>query len=499
MNLFEQFERMFGSKLSKRAATPDLDKKNQTFVAPDMDGAISVDASSFGQTLFDLDAKWKSTADLISQYRRVARTPEAEAAIDDIINEAIVFDVNQDAVNIVLDRLEQPDNVKDMIVDEFDNVLKRFDFNYSGDEHFRKWYIDGRIFFHVVVDEGNLKKGIKDLRMIDSRLIQFVKEVEKEQTAEGHEVIKNVEEYYLYSEDIDGVTRTLKIAPEAIVYADSGLFEEDGTAVSYLHKAIKPINQLNMLEDAATVYRVTRSPERRVFYVDVGNLPKTRAEQYLKNIMNKYKNKMVYDSGSGTIKDQHNTMSMLEDFWLPRREGGKGTEIDTLPAGGAFDQLDDIIYFRKKVYKALHVPASRLEEDATYSFGRQSEITRDEIKFAKFVEKLRKKFSNVFYQALRTQLILKGVIKKNEWRTFREAIDFDFKDDSFFSELKEVEILKERLDLLDQVEDRAGKYFSHQFIRTHILQQSEEEIKELDKQMKDEKNDERYKGEDDGY
>jgi len=499
MNLFEQFDKMFGSKLSKRAANIDLDKKNKTFVVPDNEGAINVDVSSFGSQLFDVDAKWKTTADLISQYRKISRTPEAEAAIDDIVNEAIVFDVNQDAVNIVLDRLDQPDNVKDIIVEEFENVLKRFDFNYSGDEHFRKWYVDGRIFFHVVVDEGNLKKGIKDLRLIDSRLIQFIKEVEKEATPEGHEVIKGVEEYYLYSEDIDGITRTLKIAPEAIAYADSGLFEEDGTAVSYLHKAIKPINQLNMLEDAATVYRVTRSPERRVFYVDVGNLPKTRAEQYIKNIMNKYKNKMVYDSASGKIKDQHNTMSMLEDFWLPRREGGKGTEIETLPAGGAFDQLDDILYFRKKVYKALHVPASRLDDDATYSFGRQSEITRDEIKFSKFVEKLRKKFSNVFYQALRTQLILKGVIKKNEWRTIRESIDFDFKDDSFFSELKEVEILKERLELLDQVEDRAGKYFSHEYIRTHILQQSEEEIKELDKQMDNEKNSDRYKEEEDDF
>jgi len=496
MNLIEQFDRMFGSKLSKKTAAPNIDNKSKTFIAPDMEGALSVDVSSFGTQIFDIEAKWKSTADLISQYRAIARTPEAEAAIDDIINEAIVFDINQDSVDIVLERLDQPDNVKEIITEEFDNVLKRLDFNYSGDEHFRKWYTDGRIFFQVVVDEGNLKKGIKDLRYIDSRLIQFIKEVEKETTPEGHEIIKNIEEYYLYSEEIDGINRTMKIVPEAIVYADSGLFEEDGTAVSYLHKAIKPINQLNMLEDAATVYRVTRSPERRVFYVDVGNLPKTRAEQYLKNIMNKYKNKMVYDSDSGKIKGQHNVMSMLEDFWLPRREGGKGTEIETLPAGGSFDQIEDILYFRKKVYKALHVPASRLEDDASYGFGKQSEITRDEIKFAKFVQKLRKKFSNIFYQALRTQLILKGVIKKNEWRSIKENIDFEFKDDSFFSELKETEIMKERIELMDQLVDYAGKYFSHEFIRSHILQQSEEDIKEMDKQIEAERNETKYNDED---
>lgn len=496
MNLIEQFDRMFGSKLSKKAGDTKIDNKISTFIAPDMEGAISIDVSGFSTQLFDIDTKWKNTAELINQYRTLARTPEAEAAIDDIVNEAIVFDINQDAVNIALNRLDQPDNVKEIITEEFENVLKRFDFNYSGDEFFRKWYTDGRIFFQVVVDEGNLKKGIKDLRYIDSRLIQFIKEVEKETTPEGHEVIKNIEEYYLYSEEVDGINRTMKIAPEAIVYADSGLFEGDGTAVSYLHKAIKPINQLNMLEDAATVYRITRSPERRVFYVDVGNLPKTRAEQYLKNIMNKYKNKMVYDSNTGKIKDQHNTMSMLEDFWLPRREGGKGTEIETLPAGGAFDQIDDILYFRKKVYKALHVPASRLEDDASYGFGKQSEITRDEIKFTKFVMKLRKKFSNIFYQALRTQLILKGVIKKNEWRTFKENIDFEFKDDSFFSEMKQTEILKERLEIMDQMVDYAGKYFSHEYIRASILQQTEDEIKDIDAQIKDEKNDERYKDED---
>jgi hypothetical protein len=494
MNIFEAI----GDKLSKRMG--GVKNTNHSFVSPDVDGSIAIDASDFNVSQFDINATWKNSAELIKQYRVIANTPEANTAIDDIINEAIVFDVNQDSVSINLDKLELPENIKDSITSEFFNIQKKFDFNYNGDEIFRKWYVDGRIFFHIIVNDSNLKKGITELRYIDSTKIQLIKEVIREKDENQVDVVKEVKEYYLYTDDINGHSTTLQIDPASIIYADSGIFDDNSNqALSYLHKAIKPLNMLNMLEDATTVYRITRAPEKRVFYIDVGDLPKTRAEQYMKSIMSKYKNKMVYDSNTGTINGAKHTVSMLEDFWIPRRSSSSTTEIDTLPTASGDYGLDELLYFRKNAYKALHVPSSRLEDGATYGFGRQSEIARDEIKFAKFINKLRKKFSLILFQALRVQLVLKGVINKNEWKGIKELINFEFMDDTFFVELKESEILKERLEVLSNMTDYVGSYYSHDYIRKKVLKQSEHDIEEIDANIKDELNIKQYKGDGDGY
>jgi hypothetical protein len=494
MNLFEK---VFGEKLAKRVGV----KTNTTpsFAAPEDDGAIAIDGSSFGVSHFDVGVRWKTSADLIRQYRAISKSPEANIAIDDIVNEAVVFDNEESSVDINLNNLDVNDNVKEKIREEFFTILKRLNFNYDGDELFRSWYVDGRKFFHIIVDEGNLKKGIKELRVIDPTKIQLIKEIEREKNADGVEIVTGVKEYYLYSENIGEFTKQIEIDPDSIIYCDSGIFDDEtGQALSYLHKSIKPLNMLNMLEDATMVFRVTRAPEKRVFYIDTGELPKTRAEQYIKNIMAKYKNKMVYDSNTGTIQGNQHTISMMEDYWIPRRGGTSSTEIDTLPGASSDTGIDELMYFRKNLYKSLHVPVSRLDSESTYSFGKQSEINRDEVKFSKFIKKLRKKFSLIFFKALRTQLILKGVINKNEWPTFKESINFDFNDDSFFVELKENEILRERVEMLSDLSDYVGKYYSHEYIRTRVLRQNEDDITEIDKQIKDEKNNEQYKDED-GY
>jgi hypothetical protein len=353
------------------------------------------------------------------------------------------------------------------------------------------------------MDEGNLKKGIREVRWIEPTLIRKIREVLKEKNEQNVEIITGIEEYYLYTPEGAASTSGIKIANEAICYGHSGLLDEHSENIlSYLHKAIKPINQLRMLEDSLVIYRLSRAPERRVFYIDVGNLPKGRAEEYLRSVMNKYKNKIVYDATTGTTKDQNDTMTMMEDFWLPRREGGKGTEITTLPGGQNLGDIDDILYFQKKVYKALHVPISRMETDSGFSLGRSAEISRDEIKFNKFVEKLRKRFSEIFYQLLRAQLVAKGIITKVEWKDFKENIDFDFNSDSYFAELKEAEMLKERMEILRDLNDYVGKYVSHGWVRRSILQQSEDEMTEMDKEIKAEMSDPKYKpkeDEDGGY
>jgi hypothetical protein len=495
MNLFEK---VFGEKLAKRVGVKH--STNPSFAAPEENGAIAIDGSSFGVSHFDVGVKWKTSADLIKQYRNISKSPEAHIAIDDIVNEAIVFDNEEESVTINLSSLDANDAVKEKMTEEFFTILKRLNFNYDGDEIFRSWYIDGRKFYHIIVDEGNLKKGIKELREIDPTKIQLIKEIKKEKDTEGNEFVTDVIEYYLYSENIGEFTKQIRIDPDSVIYCDSGIFDEDtGQALSYLHKAIKPLNMLNMLEDATMVYRVTRAPEKRVFYIDTGELPKTRAEQYIKNIMAKYKNKMVYDSTTGTIQGNQHTVSMMEDYWIPRRGGTSSTEIDTLPGAASDTGIDELLYFRKNLYKSLHVPISRLESESTYSFGRQSEINRDEVKFSKFIQKLRKKFSLIFFKALRTQLILKGVINKNEWATIKESINFDFNDDSFFVELKDNEILKERVEMLSDISEYVGKYYSHDYVRTKILRQNEEEMKEIDSQIKEEKNNEQYKDDEDGY
>lgn len=484
---------LFGYKIEKKIGS-SVDDKAKSFVAPDLDdGSTVIDGGGVNAFAVNFENSFKDQQDLIAKYRGVARQPEAESAIDDIVNEAIVLDPYKEPVQILLDRLDTidvPKKVKDAIADEFYIISKKLEFNSAGPDIFRRWYEDGAIYYHIIFDGDSLKKGIKELRYIDAQNIKKVKEVIKEKNKDGVEIVKGVDEYYVYSKENRGITQTLKVALESVATADSGLYDaEKEVILSYLHKAMKPINQLRMLEDAMVIYRITRAPERRVFYIDVGNLPKTKAEQYLRNIMTKFKNKMVYDAGTGSVKDGKDTMSMMEDFWLPRKEGGRGTEVQTLPGGQNLGDMDDVMYFQKKVYKALHVPVSRMEADATFSFGRTGEITRDEIKFTKFVTKLRKRFSDLLYSLLRTQLLAKGIIDKGEWNVYKENIDFIFEDDGYFSEVKKLEIMKERIDMLDTITngEMIGRYYSVEWVRKNILMQSEDEIESLDKQMEDER------------
>jgi hypothetical protein len=412
-----------------------------------------------------------------------------------------VFDPLRYPIDIVLDRLDQSDQIKEKIKEEFDIIMKKLDFNNEGADIFKKWYIDGTINFHIIFDNDMVKKGIKELRYIDSRKIKKVREVAKEKdNTTGIEIIKEVREYWVFKDDSAGYQQTLQIANEAIASCNSGIIDDDREiTMSYLHKAMKPINQLRMLEDAMVIYRLSRAPERRVFYIDVGNLPKVKAEQYISGIMNKFKNKMVYDAQTGMVKDQKDTMTMMEDFWLPRRDGGKGTEITTLPGGQNLGDMEDVLYFQKKMYKALHVPTSRLDSDSAFGFAKSSEISRDEIKFSKFVEKLRKRFTKLFLKLLKTQLIAKGIITKPDWNIFVQYLDFDFNQDSYFSEMKEAELNQQRVELMQSMADSGavGKYVSNAWVRRHILMQSMDEQDAMDKDIQKEKSNPQYKVEED--
>ena len=485
---------LFGYKIEKKIGSSVVDKGSKSFVAPDLDdGSTVIEGGGINAFSINFDTAFKTQQELIAKYRQCARQPEAESAIDDIINEAIVLDPYKDPVTIYLDKLDTvdvPKNIRDMIAEEFDIISKKLEFNQAGPDIFRRWYEDGAIHFHIIFDNDNVKKGIKELRYIDATNIKKIKEIIKEKDEKGVEIVKGVDEYWLYSKESKGITQTLKVALEAVATADSGLFDkEKEVTLSYLHKAMKPINQLRMLEDSMVIYRITRAPERRVFYIDVGNLPKTKAEQYLRNIMNKFKNKMVYDASTGTVADGKDTMSMMEDFWLPRKEGGRGTEVTTLPGGQNLGDMDDVIYFQKKVYQALHVPSSRMDAESSWTFSRVGEITRDEIKFTKYVTKLRKRFSDLLFSLLRTQLLAKGIIDKGEWNIYKENINFIFEDDGYFTELKKLEMLKERIEMLDTISsgEMIGRYYSIEWVRKNVLMQTEEDIDALDKQMEQEK------------
>ena len=424
----------------------------------------------------------------------MANHPELEQAIDDIVNEAITHDVTGRSVDIVLDKLKQPDAVKKKILEEFENILRMLNFGNLADDLFKRWYIDGRMYFHILVDEKNPRDGIQELRYIDPRKIRKVREVQKDRDPKtGAQIIKSIAEYYVYS-DRGTTTQTysaqvnagLRIATDSIINVNSGLMDAKNTfVISYLHKAIKPLNQLRMIEDAVVIYRISRAPERRIFYIDVGNLPKGKAEQYLRDIMIKYRNKMVYDASTGELRDDRKHMSMLEDFWLPRREGGKGTEITTLPAGQNLGELEDVKYFKQKLLQALNVPISRLEpqQGGMIGLGRVSEVTRDEVKFTKFIIRLRNKFSQIFDSALGTQLALKGICTKEEWDDFKEYIYYDYKKDNNFTEMRDAEILRERLNLLGAVDPYLGRYFSADYVKKKVLQMTEQDIKEMQKEM----------------
>jgi hypothetical protein len=483
---------LFGFEI-KRKEQEKEDSKKKSFVAPmEDDGSSYVQAGGhFGQYI-DMSGTEgaKNEIDLIRRYRQIAQHPECDAAIEDIINESIVSDTKAAPIELLTDDLDQPDNVKKLIRQEFENIIQLLQFNHYGHEIFRKWYVDGRLFYHIIIDESNPKKGISELRPIDPTRIRKVKEVEQQKDPKtGVNLIKNINEYYLYQDSaMNKSNQGLKISKDSIQYTTSGLLDTSRKMVlSYLHKAIKPVNQLRMMEDSLVIYRLSRAPERRIFYIDVGNLPKGKSEEYLRGIMNQYRNKLVYDASTGEIKDDRKHMSMLEDFWLPRREGGRGTEISTLPGGENLGQIDDVFYFQKKLYRSLNVPVNRLEQEAQFSLGRSTEISRDEVKFQKFINRMRKKFSWLFLDLLKTQLVLKGIITEQDWKEIKEDIAVDFIKDSHFSELKESEILRDRLELLTELDQYVGVYFSRDWVRKNILMQSDEDIQAMAKKIESEK------------
>jgi len=482
--------KLFGFKIGKEEAEKE---ELKSFVPPnDEDSGVSVVGGGVYGTYVDLEGQVRNDSELIKKYREMALQPECDAAIDDIVNEALVYQEDEYPVQIVLDKMKQNESIKKKIRDEFGHILKLLDFNNQGYDIFRRWYVDGRLFYHMIIDEKNPRSGLQEVRYIDPRRIRKVKELPRNKTpltgGTTNAYIKPVQ-YFVYSDKgfMRDTNQGLKISTDSICYVHSGISDRDGKVIiSHLHKAIRPLNQLRMLEDATVIYRISRAPERRVFYIDVGNLPKIKAEQYLREVMQKYKNKLVYDATTGEIRDDRRFQTMLEDFWLPRREGGKGTEITTLPPGQNLGEIEDVLYFQKKLYKALGVPVSRLESDNGFSLGRASEITRDELKFSKYISRLRLRFSHLFDKLLETQLVLKGICTKAEWQQLKEEIYYDYVTDAHFAELKETEIMKERLMLLSDVDNYTGKYFSVSWIRKKVLRQTEDDIKQMDKEMAEE-------------
>ena len=482
---------LFGFSITRTA--PKQDPK-QSFTTPQADDGTSTVAAGgyFGQYL-DMEGTAKNEQDLIRRYREIALHPECDMAVEDIINEAIVANELKDAVQLNLEDLPFGKEVRRKIEEEFKEVLRLMNFNTKGHDIFRRWYVDGRIFYHKVIDRESTHKGITELRYIDPRKIKKIREIRKMRpdgpTPYGLSVVDQMQEYFIFNEK--GITNTtsggIKIATDAIAFVPSGLVDQNKNMVlSYLHKAIKPVNQLRMIEDAAVIYRIARAPERRIFKIDVGNLPKVKAEQYLRDVMARYRNKLVYDAQTGEIRDDRNYMSMLEDFWLPSREGGRGTSIETLPGGQNLGEITDIEYFRSKLYRSLNVPVSRLESSQGFNLGRASEITRDELKFTKFVQRLRKKFTELFNDLLRTQLILKGIISEEDWYEVRDNLQYDFLQDGHFAELKQTEMLRERLALANEMRDYIGKFFSVEYVRKSVLKQNDREIEDMDKQIKKE-------------
>jgi hypothetical protein len=451
------------------------------------DGAGVIQAGGHFGAYIDLDGdKVKSEVELIFKYRDIAAQPECDQAIEDIVGEAIVGNHEESPVKLVLEGLKVSNNIKDSVIKEFKTILSLLGFNQYAHEIFRKWYIDGRLPYHIIIDTDNPKQGIKELRYIDPTKLRKVKEVEEEADPKtGAKLIKKVDEYFVFQDNMMGkYNEGVKIYPDAIAYCTSGVMDPQRKRIlSYLHKALKPVNQLRMMEDSLVIYRISRAPERRIFYIDVGNLPKGKAEEYLRGIMNQYRNKLVYDAKTGDIKDDRKHMSMLEDFFLPRREGGRGTEISTLPGGENLGQIDDIIYFQKKLYRSLNVPTDRLEQESSYTLGRTTEITRDEVKFKKFVDRLRKRFSDLFMQLLKTQLLLKGVITKEDWKSWKEKITFDFIEDNYFSELKESEMIRERFEMLSSLDEYMGTFVSKAWVQKNILRFTEADIRKMQQEI----------------
>ena len=492
---------LFGFEINRKKKEGEA----PSFVPPVNDGTaieVSRDAGmgGFASTggvigqYVDMEGGIKNEADLVKRYREMSLVPEVDAAIDDIVNESISSNDLDAPIAINLDNVKNVgDETKKKIRQEFDEILKLLGYKTLSHDIFRKWYIDGRLYYHKMIDKKNPQKGLVGLRPIDPQKIRKIREIDKEKDPKTNiEVVKKVHEYYLFNDEGydksgNNTGQTIRIHPDAISYTTSGLLDYNRTViVGYLHKALKAANQLRMLEDALVIYRISRAPERRIFYIDVGNLPKARAEQYLKEVQTNYRNKLVYNADTGEIKDDRKHMNMLEDFWLPRREGGRGTEITTLPGGQNLGEIEDILYFQKKLYRALNVPVSRMEADNGFSLGRASEITRDEVKFSRFVDRLRVKFSLLFVDMLKTQLLLKNVVTEDEYDELKEYASFDFQKDSHFVELKDSELLRERINTLNDMDAFVGKYYSQRWVRKNVLRQSEEEIDMIDKQIEDE-------------
>ena len=490
---------LFGFTIGRKQKEQEA-KDKISFALPSLeDGSLDISGPAGGAygTYLDMDGAAKNESDLIRKYRQMALFPEAELAVDDIVNEAVVADREQNPVNINLANVNLSLDIKDKILENFHEVINLLNFNETGYDTFKKWYVDGRIYYHIIIDQSNPKRGILELRPIDSLKIKKIRQIIPPREGYDSPTMPKVEEYFMFNElGVDAkygsssASNHIKIAPDSIAYCHSGLLSEDKKLVlSYLHKAIKPLNQLRMIEDAVVIYRISRAPERRIFYIDVGNLPKMKAEQYLRDIMTRYKNKMVYDAGTGEVRDDRRHQSMLEDYWLPRREGGRGTEITTLPGGENLGELADIEYFQKKMYKALNVPSSRLEQESGFTLGRAQEISRDEVKFSRFVERLRGRFNNLFHTCLEKQLILKGILTLNDWRSISKNVHYEWQTDSHFAELKEAEMLQERLNLLQSMnfaDEIVGNFYSKDFIRKRILKQTQEEIDQMDREIEQE-------------
>jgi hypothetical protein len=489
----------------------DTEKKSKTIVSPvpenNEDGVDNYISSGFYGSYVDIEGQYRTEFDLIRRYREMSLHPECDGAIEDVVNEALVSDLYDSPIEIELSNLNATDKLKKVIREEFKYIKELLDFDKKAHEIFRNWYIDGRLYYHKVIDLKNPQEGIKELRYIDPMKMRFVRQEKKNDrniigpNIPGRDESKNgiapeIEEYFLYTPKPayptsnltgGGGSKGTKIAKDAITYCTSGLVDRNkGNVLSYLHKAIKSLNQLRMIEDSLVIYRLSRAPERRIFYIDVGNLPKLKAEQYLRDVMMRYRNKLVYDANTGEVRDDRKFMSMMEDFWLPRREGGRGTEITTLPGGQNLGELSDIEYFQKKLYRSLGVPESRIAADGGFNLGRSSEILRDELKFAKFVGRLRKRFAQLFSDMLKTQLILKNIVSPEDWEKISDHIQYDFLYDNQFAELKETEMLNERLGILATIEPYIGKYYSTEWVRKKVLRQTDGEIIEMDEQIEQE-------------
>lgn len=489
---------LFGFEIRRKQ---DKEEQPKSFAPPlNDDGAVNIESTAVGGAygyFLDIEGSAKTESELVSRYRSMSLQPEVQQAVDEIVNEAINIDYNENAVEIVLEDAELPSKVKEKISEEFENILRLLDFSNQGYEIFQRFFVDGRLNYHIIIDEKNVKKGIVELRYLDPRKIRLIRENDSSQRDKetGIPIRRLRKEYYMYSEGGFGTATSklgsdmqsvngFRIAKDSIARVTSGLMNETQTLVlSHLHRAIKPLNQLRILEDATVIYTLTRAPERRIFYVDVGNLPKAKAEQYLADMMARHKNKLTYNSSTGEIGQTQKFMTMTEDFWFPRREGNRATEIDTLPGGATLSDNDNLAYFQRKLYKSLGVPVSRLEPETMYSFGRVSEMTRDELRFSKFVRRLRVRFSILFDTILEKQLIFKGILTPEEWLEVKDKIRYDFMKDNYFEELKQMEILREKVGLLRDVEENVGKYFSRNWVQKNVLFMNDDEIDEMTKEI----------------